>query len=145
MNEKIKKQDDEINFFDLFAMLWQRKVMVIVIISVAIIGVVVLSIISKILPPEKSFLPNVYTPETLMLIDDKSSSGGGLSSLLSGGMGDLASLAGIGSNKTNSKFAVFLVGTNSLLDAVIDEFDLISRYKIKNFPGHPVGRISKNY
>jgi uncharacterized protein involved in exopolysaccharide biosynthesis len=68
-----------------------------------------------------------------MLINDASSSGGGLSSMLnSSGLGGLASLAGISveSGQTNSLLAVYLAGSNPLLDAVVDEFDLIRRYKI---------------
>ena len=34
----IEKQDDEISLIDLFAVLWQRKVMIIAITGIAIIG-----------------------------------------------------------------------------------------------------------
>jgi uncharacterized protein involved in exopolysaccharide biosynthesis len=70
-----------------------------------------------------------------MLIDNKASSGGGLSSML-GSMGGLASLAGVSLpvNASFSELAVYLVGTNSLLDSVVDEFDLITRYEIEKYP-----------
>jgi len=134
MNEETQKQDDEIGLIDLFAVLWHRRGMIITIILVAAIGVVVCSVISLKLPPEKSFLPNKYTPKALMLIDDKSSSGG-LSSML-GNMGGLASIAGVNlpGSSSNSQLAVYLAGTNSMLDSVVDEFDMIKRYKIKKFP-----------
>jgi uncharacterized protein involved in exopolysaccharide biosynthesis len=135
MNEE--KQEEEISLMDLFIILWQRKVMIIAITVAAMIGVVIFSIISIVLSYEISPLPNVFTPKALMLIDDKTPSGGGLSSMLnSSGMGGLASLAGINvSSAPNYKqLAVFLVGTNSLLDSVVDEFDLIRKYKIKKFP-----------
>jgi uncharacterized protein involved in exopolysaccharide biosynthesis len=101
-----------------------------------VISVILFSILSLVLPPEKSFLPNKYTPKALMLIDDKSSSGGLSSMLNSTGMGGLASLAGISlsSNSSYTQLAVYLVETNSLLDSVVDEFDLIKRYKIKKYP-----------
>jgi uncharacterized protein involved in exopolysaccharide biosynthesis len=130
-------QEDEISLLDLFSVLWQRRKMIITITLIAMIGVIVFAIISLKLPSEKSPLPNQFTPKALMLIDNKSSSGGGLSSMLNAsGMGGLASLAGISvpSNATNSKLAVFLVGTNTLLDSVVDKFDMINRYKIKNSP-----------
>ncbi|MDR0302565.1 MAG: lipopolysaccharide biosynthesis protein [Treponema sp.] len=137
MKEKVQKQDDEISLIDLFAVLWRRRKMIITITLVAAIGVVLCSVISLILPSEKSFLPNEYTPKALMLIDNKSSSGGGFSSMLSSsGMGGLASLAGVNLpiGSSYSELAAFLVGTNSMLDSVVDEFDLINRYKIEKYP-----------
>jgi uncharacterized protein involved in exopolysaccharide biosynthesis len=136
MNEETQNQEDEISLIDLFAVLWRRKKMIITITVLGAIGAVVFSVVSLVLPPEKSPLPNQYTPKALMLIDNKSSSGGGLSSMLSSsGMGGFASLAGLSlpSSSNFSDLAVYLIKTNSLLDSVVDEFDLIKRYKIKKF------------
>jgi len=132
MNEENQKQDDEISLIDLFAVLWRRRIMIITITMIAAVGAVVYSVISLKLPPEKSFLPNRYTPMSLMLIDNKS---GGISSML-GNMGGLASLAGvnISANATSSELAIYLAGTNSMLDSVVDEFDLINLYKIEKYP-----------
>jgi uncharacterized protein involved in exopolysaccharide biosynthesis len=126
-------EDAEISLIDLFAVLWHRKAMIIAITLVAMIGVVAFSVVSLLLPPEKSFLPNVYTPAAHMLINNASSAGGNLSSMLSsGGLGGLASLIGLGSaGSTYSQLALYLMETNSMLDAVVDEFDLINKYKIK--------------
>ncbi|MDR0288373.1 MAG: hypothetical protein LBI03_11800, partial [Clostridiales bacterium] len=131
MNEEIEKQDNEISLIDLFAVLWRRKVMIIVITLIGMVGSVVFSIISLILPPETSPLPNQYTPRALMLIDNKSSGGPSL-----GGMGGLAALAGVNLpvSASFSELAVYLIGTNSLLDSVVDTFDLITRYKIEKSP-----------
>ena len=136
MNEEIQKQDNEISLIDLFVVLWRWKIMIITITLLAAIGVAVYSFISIKLPPEKSFLPNVYTPKALMLIDDKSSSGSLSSLLSSSGMGGLVSLAGVNipSGSSYSKLATFLVGTNSMLDSLVDEFDIIKRYKIETYP-----------
>ena len=136
MNSEIEKNDsdDEISLIDLFAVLWHRKKMIITVTVAAAIGAVLFSIISLLLPPEDSFLPNVYTPEAIMLIDNKSSSGN-LSSMLSN-MGSLASLAGLAmSGESNySQLAVFLVETNSFLDAVVDEFGIIKKLKLEKSP-----------
>jgi uncharacterized protein involved in exopolysaccharide biosynthesis len=127
----IKDTDDEISLLDLFAVLWHRKVMIIVITLVAMAGVVVFSILSLVLPPETSPLPNEYTPTALMLINNSSSSGGGMASMLSAsGLGGLAGLAGVSSGATFSGLAMYLAGANTLLDAMVDEFDLLTRYKI---------------
>ncbi|GHU58761.1 hypothetical protein FACS189444_2950 [Spirochaetia bacterium] len=66
MNET-ESQDDEISLIDLFAILWRRKVMIIVITLIAAIGVVVFAVISIMLPPETSPLPNEYT--SMKIID----------------------------------------------------------------------------
>jgi uncharacterized protein involved in exopolysaccharide biosynthesis len=133
MTETEKKpDDDEISLIDLFAVLWRRKIMIIAITLVAMVGVVAFSIVSLVLPPEASPLPNKYSPTALMLINNSSSSGGGMASMLSAsGLGGLAGLAGVGSGSTFSNLAAYLVGANTLLDSVVDEFDLIVRYKIE--------------
>jgi len=131
MSEDTKKEDGEISLIDLFAVLWRRKVMIIVITLAAMIGVVVFSIISLVLPPEISPLPNVYTPRALMLIDDSASPGGGM---MGGGLAAFAGLGGIRTGATFSDLAVFLFGTHSLLDSVVDEFDLIERFDIETSP-----------
>jgi len=132
MGEETKRENDEISLIDLFAVLWHRKVMIIAITLSAAIGSVIFSIITIILPPETSPLPNRYTPRALVLIDDDVSPGGGLQAMM-GAMGGLAPMAGLGGIRTGatlSDLAVFLLETNSLLDSVVDEFDLIERYDI---------------
>jgi uncharacterized protein involved in exopolysaccharide biosynthesis len=48
-------------------------------------------------------------------------------------LGSLAGLAGVSTGASFSQLAVYLVGANSFLDTVVDEFDLVSRYKIKKY------------
>jgi uncharacterized protein involved in exopolysaccharide biosynthesis len=128
-----KPDDDEISLIDLFAVLWRRKTMILLITLAAAAGVVVFSIVSLVLPPESSPLPNKYTPQALMLINDSSSSGGGMASMLnSSGLAGLAGLAGVtAGGSTSSDLAAYLVSANTLLDSVVDEFDLLVRYKIE--------------
>jgi uncharacterized protein involved in exopolysaccharide biosynthesis len=133
MNEE-QNQDDEISLIDLFAVLWRRKIMIIVITLFAAIGIAVFSILSLVLPVEISPLPNTYTPRALMLINNASSTGGAMSAMLSGsGLGSLAGLAGVSTGSTFSDLAIYLVGTNTFLDTVVDTFDLITRYKIEKY------------
>lgn len=133
-----KSQDEEISLIDLFAVLWHYKRMIFTIEVVAIVGVVAFSLLSLKLPPEISPLPNVYKPQALMLINDQSSQGGGgLSSMLnnSGSLSSIAGLIGLNATgQTYSQLAIYLTTTNSMLDTLTDEFDLITRYKIKKFP-----------
>lgn len=134
--EENKIQDDEISLIDLFAVLWRYKVMIIVVTLIAMIGVVVYSVISLKLPPEKSFLPNKYTAQAQMLINNDSSSSGGLSSMLSSsGLGSLASMAGVSvpGEASNSSLAGYLVHSNSVLDEVVKNFNLVERYNIEEY------------
>lgn len=57
MNENQNNDNDEINLIDLFAALWHRKVMIIIITLIGVIGVVIFAILSIKLPPETSPLP----------------------------------------------------------------------------------------
>lgn len=137
IENETKKDDDEISLIDLFAVLLAHKKMIITVTALAMIGAVVYSIISLVLPPQKSPLPNKYTPSAHMLINDSTSSGGGLSSILSSsGLGSLASLAGVSANtgSTYSAVAVYLAESDSFLDTVAEKFDIIARYKIKRSP-----------
>ena len=135
MEENVNvQQDDEISLIDLFAVLLHYKWMIIVLSVLAMIFSVVFAIISIKMPPEKSPLPNVYTPKAEMLIQE-SSSGGGLASMLSSsGLGGLASLAGVNvgsGGSSNASLANYLISSNALLDAVTDEFKIIEKFKIK--------------
>jgi len=129
------QEDDEISLIDLFAVLLHYKWMIIVISMLAAIGSVIFAVASIKMDPEKSPLPNVYTPKAEMLIKESSSGGGGLSSMLaSSGLGGMASLMGVnvgGGGATNSNLANYLSTSDALLDAVTDEFNLIEKYKIK--------------
>ena len=128
MSEETKKDDSEISLIDLFAVLWRRKVMIIAITLTAMVGVVVFSIITIVLPPERSPLPDLFTPRALMLIDNSASPGGGMP--MGGGLAAFAGMGGLRTGATFSDLAVFLFGTHSLLDSVVDEFDLIERFEI---------------
>ena len=129
--------DDEISLLDLVAVLWRWKRLIIGITCLVMIGVVAYVIVSKVLSPEKSYLPDMYTSSAMMLISDDSNTGNSaLSQLASSGLGSLAGLAGLGGigGSNYSKLAVYLAGSDSFLDVLIQEFDLINRYKIQKFP-----------
>lgn len=126
--------DDEISLLDLAAVLWQWKRLIIGLTGLVMVGVVTYAIVSKVLSPEKSFLPDMYTSSAMMLIGGDSNKGNSaLSQLASSGLGSLAGLSGAGGSNY-SKLAVYLAGSDSFLDVIIREFDLIDRYKIQKFP-----------
>jgi uncharacterized protein involved in exopolysaccharide biosynthesis len=126
-----KSEEDEISLIDLFAVFWHRRVMIVVVILVGLVGAVVFSVVSLLMPPKTSPLPNEFTPTALMLINDSSSSRGSMAAMLgASGLSSLAGLAGVSGGSTFSGLATYLIGANTLLDAVVDEFGLIERYKI---------------
>lgn len=134
MKQTIIRDNNEITLIDLLAIIWRRKWIIIGICSISCIFIVVFALISISLPPEKSPLPNEYTPQAIMLINDTDSPGGALSNLLSSSsLGSLASLAGIssGSSMTYSGLAIYICQMSSFLDVIIDEFDLVKRYKVE--------------
>ncbi len=133
-NTPSTQEDDEISLIDLFSVMLRYKALIIGITAAAMVAVLAFSIISLVLPPETSPMPNQYTPQALMLINDTSSSGGSLSSMLdSSGLGSLASLAGlsVSGGQTYSALAVFLTTTNTFLDTIVDEFGLIEKWEIE--------------
>ena len=128
------QQEDEISLIDLFAVLLHYKWMIIIVSGAAALFSVIFAIVSIKMAPDRSPMPNVYTPRAQMLIKENSSSGGGLSAALSqSGLGSLASLAGVsvGGGSSNANLANYLVSSNALLDAVTDEFKIIEKYKIE--------------
>lgn len=131
--EKMIENDDEISLIDLFAVLLRYKWLIIGITCLAMVFALTFSIVSLVQSPEKSILPNEYTPKALMLINDSSSSDSSISSMLSSsGLGSLAGMVGIGgSSSSNSGLALYFSKTNTFLDPIIEKFNLVERYKIE--------------
>ncbi|MGL1890242.1 MAG: hypothetical protein OCD02_01380 [Spirochaetaceae bacterium] len=130
-NEAIKEQ--EIDLLKLVSILLKNIKYVVIITSLFMIGIVIISVMSIKLPPEKSFSPNFFSPTTTVMLNNSSSSGG-LDSLLSNsGMGALAGLAGLsggGSEVTDASLAKKLITTNRFINKISDEFNLAVIYKI---------------
>ena len=119
----------EITFLDLVAVLWLHKFLIIGITFAFAVYAVVYSVISLMLPPEESYLPNHFTVDADMLIKS-SGSGSSLSSMLGSSASALAGLAGISlsSGGGNSDLALYLVSSRDFLDAVIEEFNLYEKF-----------------
>lgn len=127
--EEQNEQDDEISLIDLAAVLWKRKWLIVAITLIGMVGVLAYAVGSLLLPPEKSYMPNVYTPKATMLIQAGGSSG--LSSTLAG-LSSLASIAGVSvPGNANGKLAEIFSTSNTMLDALNAKFDFTHRYKIK--------------
>jgi uncharacterized protein involved in exopolysaccharide biosynthesis len=103
----------------------RRFILLFTIIAIAVImGVLTLS---SLLPPEKSFFPDVYSPQAIVLVSDGSSSGS-FSSALASSSG-LGSLLMKGSSSSSGQLALLLAKTDPILDDLIQTLDFY-----KNFP-----------
>ncbi len=131
--ENTTNNDDEISLIDLFAVLLKHKKLIIFTTVGFAVFSVLFSIVSLILPPKISPLPNKYTSTAYMLIKDYSSSSSAssmLSKLSSSGLGSL--LGGMSaSSNGNSSLALYLATSNPFLDSIVEKYDLVNKWEIK--------------
>lgn len=131
---KENENEDEISLIDLCAVLLRRKWLIIWITIGGAVFSIIFSIISLLLPPEKSFLPNQYTPQAQMLINNGESS----SSSSLGSLSSLASMAGVSLGSSGgisySELAKYLVDSNTVQDSVIEKFNFIEDWEVKKSP-----------
>lgn len=139
-NNAITENDDEISLLDLFAVLLKRKWMIIGITFIAAVLVVIYSVISLKLPPEKSYLPNSYKVEANMLIRDAESSGGSLSGTASAAASLLGLDLGKSGSSSTSSLVLYLTKSNPFLDAIAEEFNLYEEF---NFEVSPIANTRK--
>ena len=132
--DDIDTEFDEISLLDLAAVLWRWKRLIIGITGLISIAVFIYVFVGKIMEPEKSIMPDVYTSTAFMRIqNDKSNAGaGGLSALLQ--QNAVANLAGLGtgmSGNSAQQLALYIAGSNSFLDAIADELKIVVKGLIK--------------
>ncbi len=130
-NTKQNKSEDELDLLSLFGVLYKYKLIIAITTIVTAICVVLFSIISTALPPEKSYLPNKYQGNAVILIREQE--GSDISSMLSSstGLATIAGIAGIESGSSYGELAVKLLKSKSILDPIIEKYNLIERYEIK--------------
>jgi len=125
-------EDDEISLLDLFATLLKHRRLIVSVTGLSAVAVLLYAVGSLLLPPDKSYLPNLYSPKAAMLINTPDSGGSLSSALASSGLSSLAGLAGVSAGgQSYGELSVYLSGSNTFLDAIVDKFGLIARYKIE--------------
>lgn len=131
---KENENEDEISLIDLFAVLLRRKWLIILMTIGGAVFSLVFSIVSLLLPPDKSYLPNKYTPKAQMLINN----GDSASSSSLGSLSSLASMAGVNIGSSGgisySELAKYLVDSNTVQDSIIEKFNFIEEWEIKKSP-----------
>ena len=123
----------EISLIDLMGTIIRHKKIIIAGTLGVIVVVTMLIVISRLLPSDQSFLPDVYKPQAVMLVNTEDTSG--ISSMLgSSGLSSLAGMAGISVGSNYGELSVYIAQSYSVLDALIGKFGLVDRYKIKKSP-----------
>ena len=125
-----REEEFELDLIDLIKYCWKKKWKFIQPMLAAGVLLVIFCVLTIVVKPEKSMLPNQYTSTAKILVRETSSTSGISSSLAS-----LASLGGVdlsGSTKlTNGVLLTNIAGTNSYKDAIVNKFDLVGRFKIR--------------
>ena len=130
-NSAMVCEEDGVDLLEMLGILLRNKYKIIIITLIGALGSIIFSIGSLLLPPEKSYLPNLYTSSAKLLINNDSSS-----SLLPSGVSDLASLAGVnvGGGASYGALAADLAVSNPIVDKIVEEFGILNRYEIKKYP-----------
>lgn len=102
--------DEEISLIDLLAVLFKYRKLIILITGIAFIVAVLFSVISIKLPADISPLPNTYTSTTSAFVKETDTK----------------------SPQKNSALAVYYATQNNVLDLIVQKFDLINKWKIKD-------------
>ena len=133
MNEKIIDQkieiisEDSISIKNLFKVLYLYKKRFIVGMSIVFIFSLSVLILSKFLPPEKNFLPDMYRSDCKILVNDMQNSMTGVNANSS-----LLKIAGINNlSDQNAFFIIEVIKSKVVADAVINKFNFFQRFKMK--------------
>jgi len=140
-------QENTISLLDLVGVLAKRWKLIFFSTVFAAIGIVLFALYTSRIPQgESNPMPNTYKPEVEVLIQ-QSSSAGGLSSMLNGGdLGALGALVGIesGGGTSNAALAQKLLVGNTILDQIVDEFNIIEKYNLEVNPKHAARGMIRN-
>lgn len=134
MNNPENVNDFDFDILKLFSIIIQNiKLILIVSFTIMFVTLIILAI-SKILPAEKSFLPDEYTTTSIVILNSNSESSGIDALLGNSGMSSLASIAGLSSSAlgvSDSAIAMKLVTTNSFINKIAEKFDLYKLYELE--------------
>jgi len=123
-----------VSLISIIRVLWHRRWLVIGTTFAGAVGVVAFSVASLILPPAQSPLPNVYTPQAVVLVREGNDASS-LRSSFQDNLGGMAAIAGLGqASSSMGELAVALLETRSVLNDVVEEVGFIERYQIVEAP-----------
>jgi len=117
--DNLDSADDEINILKYLFIIVQHKKIILGTMLVTFILACGITIV----------MPNIYTATARILPPQDNN--GGLGNLLSGGIGDLAALAGVSVGNGSGELYVGMLESRAIADVVIDKFDLMKVYDQK--------------
>lgn len=110
-----------------FTIILRFKVFILVVTFLAMVGIVIFSIVSIKLPPEKSPLPNIYTSTAKILFQTNGNSAG---------MSSMLSVFGIDSQSSGindpSQMALQVLQSRPFIDSVVEALDIVNRFNVAN-------------
>lgn len=122
--------DDEVDLLYVLGVLWRGKWITIA--TTVLFGgfAFVYALGSLLLPPEDSYMPNVYEPTALLIVNEDSGTGGIQAALADSGIPGIGGLRGAAGPSFGER-AVKLLSSRTVQDPIIDEFGLIARWEIE--------------
>ena len=122
---------EEKSFLDLAVqygdLIWRRKWIIVAITGTVTLAAVIFSVISLMLPPEKSPLPNTYRAEAILFVASSSQSDISDSILTALGVPPQERQ---GSSFNTGDMLLEILRSRTILDQLVEEFGIVSRYKI---------------
>lgn len=127
-SEMRSEDDDVISFLDILNVIAKRKILILSLSLAAALLAIAYSLLSIVLPPSASPLPNVYTAKALIMLKSPSSSS---SSNALGELSGLASLIGVSTGSSSSsptELVLALMKQETFLDQLTEDLSLIEHY-----------------
>jgi len=111
------------------SILFKYKWLIITITGVSVVAVVIFSIVTLILPPEISPLPNRYKAQAVLIVQESESTG--LDSVVAAlGLTLPDQVGGLSGGLDYGQLALMVLNSRILLDPLVEEFDIRQKYGI---------------
>jgi tyrosine-protein kinase Etk/Wzc len=110
------------------SILLKYKWLVIIVTGLALIGTVAFSYVSVVLPPDKSPLPNFYTAEATIFIQQGQQND--LSDSIMSALGIERGAVQVQPEFEMGALVLQVLRSRSFIDKVVEEFDIVNKYKI---------------
>lgn len=129
---KTNAKEDEIDLLDFISILINNIKSIVIITFIFMLVILAYASISLLLPSDKSYLPNEFSPTSTVMLNSNEGASAFDSMMASSGMSSLAGIAGFstgGGSISDAQLAIKLVTTYSFIDKINNEFELDKIYE----------------